>query len=104
MSPKVIALLIPEHFILDDLVLTALEGRWDDINVDFSISNHLNELPKLLNLFLLFTLTLNCLHRRTVIININIINLIIILIELYLLVSRKHLLHLLDVLQCADDL
>jgi hypothetical protein len=87
MFPKVIALLISKHFILDDLVFAALEGRWNDIDVHFAISNHLNELSKLLDLPLLFALAFNCLHRRTVIININIIKRIIIFIELYFLVS-----------------
>ena len=104
MFPEVVVLFISEHFILDDLIFAALKGRWYDIDVYFSISNNLYELTKLLYLLLLFALTFDRLHGCSMIVNVNIINLVIIFIKLDVVISRKHLLYLFDILERCNNL
>ena len=78
MFPKVIALLVSKHLVLNDLVFAPLKGRRDDVDVYFAISDDLDQLAELLYLSPFFALALDRLHGCAVKINVHIIDLVVV--------------------------
>jgi len=87
MLPKVVVLLVAKHFVLNDLVFAALKSRRDNVDVDFTISDNLDQLAKLLDFFLFNALAFDRLHGCAVIINVNVIERVVVFVELNVFVS-----------------
>ena len=87
MLPKIVVLVVSKHLIFNDLIFAALKGRRYNVDVYFTISDDLDQLSELFDLFLFYALAFDRLHGCAVIINVDVIELVVVFFELNVFVS-----------------